>query len=64
MKTAILTGGSDKEFNLLLELAKTLGIKAKILSDEQLEDAGMVKAIKTARTGKTIDTNKFLKGLK
>lgn len=64
MKSALLTGDSEKSMDLLLELAKKLGIKAKILSEEDMEDAGLIKAIKSGKTGKTIETDKFLKSLK
>ena len=64
MKTAILTGNSSKSMELLLELAKKLGIKSTILTDEQLEDSGLINAIKKGRSGKYIDTEKFLKSLK
>ncbi|MEX0812215.1 MAG: hypothetical protein WD048_08355 [Chitinophagales bacterium] len=64
MKSAIITSDSKKDLELLIEIAHKFGIKAKILSDEQMEDLGMVKAIKTGRTGEFIDTDKFLNSLK
>jgi hypothetical protein len=64
MKTALLSSSSGKSLELLLELAKKLGIKATILSEEQLEDAGLAKAMKEGRTGKHVDTAKFMKSLK
>jgi hypothetical protein len=64
MKSAILTSGSGKSLQLLLDLAKKLGIKTKMLSEEEIEDAGLAKVIKEGRTGKFVDTEKFLKKLK
>jgi len=64
MKNAILTSESNKTLELLLELAKKLGIKATLLTVERLEDAGLAKGMKSGRTGKFIDTNKFLNYLK
>lgn len=64
MKSAIITSDSKKDLELLIEIAHKFGIKAKILSDEQMEDLGMVKAIKAGRTGEFIDTDKFLNSLK
>lgn len=64
MKTAVLSSDSNKSLELLLELAKKLGIKTKVLTDEQIEEAGLTTAIKHGRTGKFVDTNKFLKELK
>ncbi len=63
MKTAILSSGSTSDLELLLELAKKLGLKTKMLSDEQQEDIGLLYAIKKGMTGEFIDTDKFLKDL-
>ncbi len=64
MSSAILTTKSNKDLKLLLELAKKLNIKAKILTKEDLEDFGMLRAIKEGRTKEYIDTEKFIKNLK
>lgn len=64
MKSAIFSTESNKTLELLLELAKKLGVTAKMVTEEELEDAGLVKAMKEGRTGKFVDTGKFLKGLK
>ena len=64
MKSAILTSDSNKNLKILIELAERLGIKAKMLTDEQLEDIGLIKAIKHGRTGNFIDTDKFVSSLK
>ena len=64
MKSAILTSGSNKNLQILIELAKKLGMKTKVLTEEQLEDIGLIKAIKHGRTGTFVDTEKFISGLK
>lgn len=64
MKSAILTSKSNKDLDILIDLAEKLGIKTKVLTQEQLEDIGMVKAIKSARTGENIDKSRFIQGLK
>lgn len=64
MKSVILEGNSEKALDLIIALAKELGIKAKFLTEEQIEDAGLSRAIKSGRTGKFVDTEKFLQGLK
>ena len=64
MKSAILTSESNKNLKILIELAEQLGIKTKLLSEEQLEDIGLIKAIKSGRTGELIDKSKFMDGLK
>ena len=64
MKSILLTGKSNKSLDLLLELAHELGIKTHVLTEEQLEDAGLISAIKEGRTGKFVDTDRFLEDLK
>ncbi len=64
MKSAILTSGSNKNLQILIELAKKLGMKTKVLTEEQLEDIGLIKAIKHGRTETFVDTEKFISGLK
>ena len=64
MKSAILTSGSNKNLQILIELAKKLGMKTKVLTEEQLEDIGLIKAIKHGRTGTFVGTEKFISGLK
>ena len=63
MESAILTTDSKKDLQLLLTLAKKMGVKGKLLSKEQLEDLGLKNAIKKGRTGKFVDTEKFLQNL-
>ena len=64
MKSAIFTSESNKTLEPLLELAKKLGVTAKVVTEEELEDAGLVKAMKEGRTGKFVDTGKFLKSVR
>ena len=64
MKSAILTSGSNKNLQILIELAKKLGMKTKVLTEKQLEDIGLIKAIKHGRTETFVDTEKFISGLK
>lgn len=42
MNSAILTTNSNKDLQLLIELAKKMGIKTKILTAEQKEDLGLL----------------------
>lgn len=64
MKTAIMTSDSDHEFQLLIDLANKLGIKVIELTEEQLEDYGLARAIKDGKTGEFIDADKFISYLK
>jgi hypothetical protein len=64
MKTAILTSESDADIKLLLELANKLGIKTKLLTEEDAEDLAMVYAIEEGKTGEYVDTQDFIKNLR
>ena len=61
MQKAVLESESVSDLKLLLDLAKKLGIKSKILSMDEIEEIGMANAIKTGQTNEYIDTNEFLK---
>ncbi|MEQ9437705.1 MAG: hypothetical protein RIG62_01610 [Cyclobacteriaceae bacterium] len=64
MKTAILSSESDSNIKLLIELANKLGIKTKILTEEDAEDLAMVYAIEKGKTGEYVDTQDFIKSLR
>ncbi|HOT15705.1 MAG TPA: hypothetical protein PK252_13180 [Bacteroidales bacterium] len=64
METAILNGDSKSDMKLLLELAKKLGIKARIMSESEIEDMGLVDAIKQGMTNEYVDNNEFLKKIR
>ena len=61
MNSAIITSKSNKDLKLLLELAKKLNIKSKILTKEEEEDLGLIKAMTIGRTKQFVDTKEFLK---
>jgi hypothetical protein len=62
--TVILTGTSKSEIDLLISLAKKIGLKARTISSEEKEDAGLLYLMNTGRTKKTVDKDKFLKSLR
>ncbi len=64
MESAILSGNSKKDIQLLISIAEKMGIKAKFLSKDDLEDYGIAKAMDEGKTGEFIDTDEFLKSLK
>ena len=63
MQTAILQGKSTTDFNLVIQLAEKLNIKAKVLSKEEIEDIGLLNAIKVGETGKHNNVKNYLKKL-
>ena len=64
MEGAILHTDSSNDLNLILKLAKKLGISAKKLSKEEIEDYGLSIAINEGRTGEYIDAEKYLNELR
>jgi hypothetical protein len=64
MESAILSGNSKKDIQLLITLAEKMGIKARFLSKENIEDFVLAEAIKEGETGELIDTEDFLNSLK
>jgi ribosomal protein L18 len=64
MKTVILSGESDSDIRLLVELANKLGIKTQILSEEDAEDLAMAYAIEKGKTGEYVDTQNFIQNLR
>lgn len=48
MHTAILAGETESELQLIVELAKKLNLRAKLISDDEIEDLGMYKANESA----------------
>lgn len=64
MESAIISGTSKKDIRLLISIAEKMGIKAKFLTKDDLEDFGLAKAIKEGETGELIDTNEFLRSIK
>ncbi len=67
METIILSGKSSDKAKLLIQVAKEFGFESKELSAEMLEeieDAGLVRAMKEGRTGKYVSKEEILKALR
>jgi hypothetical protein len=60
MLTLILNGESAVDIKLIAEIAKKMGLKAKILSEVEKEDVCMLNAIKKGRTKQYIDNDSFV----
>ena len=61
METAILKSKSKENLILLINLAKKLDINVKLQSADEIEDIGLVIAMKKGRTGKFVNTESYLK---
>lgn len=57
----MLQGKTKAEVNIFLTLAKRMGLKAKYMTISEIEDLSLANAMKKGRTGKFVDTQKFLK---
>jgi len=64
MQTVVLKSNSKSELKLLTDLAKKIGIQVKYLSENELEDLSMIKAIKKGRTKEFVDTDDFIKKIR
>ena len=64
MEGAILHTDSNKDLSLILQLAKKLGISARTLSKNEIEDYGLSIAISEGKTGEYVDTEIFLNKLR
>lgn len=64
MQTAIINSNSKSDLKLLLDLAKKIGVQTKVLTQAEIEEIGLVAAIKQGRTGEYVDTDSYLKKLR
>ncbi len=64
MESMILQGKSKRDLELLVTLAKKIGLKTKFIDNEYMEDIALANAMKKGRTGKFVDTAKYVAKLK
>lgn len=64
MQSVLLNSDSKSNLKLLTEMAKKIGVKVKFLSEEDMEDMGLLKAMNNSRTNKTISSKEFVKSLR
>ncbi len=64
MSTAVLESNSKDDLVLLIKLAQKIGIKAKLLSQEEVEDICLAKAIESGKTGEYVNTDVLLANLR
>lgn len=64
MKAAVISGKSRKDLQLLIAIAKRIGLKAEYIDGDELEDLLLAKAMDQGATGRFISTEKLLKSLK
>ena len=61
MSTAIFESSSKSDLKLLIEVAKKMNIKTRILKIDELEDICMAGSIENGKTGMHVNTEKYLK---
>ena len=64
METLLLQRNSKEEIKLLASLANKMGLKAKVIKNDFLEDIALANAMQKEKTGEYIDTESYLKKLK
>ncbi len=64
MEGAILHTESDTDLSLILQLAKKMGISARKLSKDEIEDFGLSIAIAEGKTGEYVDSETYLTKLR
>jgi len=64
MESIILKSKSKENLNLLLALAKKMGMEGAFLSEEEAEDLSLVNAMKKGRTGQYVDAEQLIQSLK
>jgi hypothetical protein len=60
MNTVILKAKSKENLELLVLLAKKLGIEVSFLTEEAMEDIGLAAAIEQGKTGEFVDVESFM----
>ncbi|HRS20027.1 MAG TPA: hypothetical protein P5243_11015 [Bacteroidales bacterium] len=63
MTTLVLTTNNKTDLKLFLDLAKRVGVQSKTLTDEEILDAGLLKAMKEAKTTKIVSKSQIMKSL-
>ena len=63
METLIVTVKDKQELELVSDMLKKMRINAKILSDEEREDIGLVKLMKQANRSEKVSRDQVMKTL-
>jgi len=64
METVILNSDSKSDLKLLIDIAKKIGVKSRVLSESEIEEIGLANSIRLGRTNEYIDTATFIKKLR
>jgi hypothetical protein len=64
MQAVILNSDSKTDIKLLLDLAKKIGIKSRVLTETEIEEIGLINSIRLGRTNKYVDNSTFIQKLR
>ena len=64
MKAMVITPKNQAEFEFLTELLQKLGIATAIMSEEELEDAGLSILLKSVDKTKTVSREEIMQKLR
>lgn len=64
MKAMVITPKSQTEFKFINDLLKKLGISSATMTEEELEDAGLSKMLKTIDKTKKVSKDIIMQKLK
>ncbi len=64
MNGVVIKSENKNDLKLFADLAKRLGIQIKYLSDEELLDLGLLKAMEEGRTSELVPKARILEKLK
>lgn len=64
MTGLIITSKSKTDLKLFSELARRIGVKARSVSDEEILDLGLLKAMEEGRKTKFVSRDSVMKKLK
>ncbi len=64
MNAIVLTAPSKADLKIFNDLAIRVGIKSKILTDEEILDMGLLKAMQEGRKTKFVSKEQIMKKLK
>lgn len=64
MNTLVITSENDKELKVLKYLAEKMGMETEVLSKEDKEDIGLLKAMIDGRKNDLVSEDEVLKALR
>ena len=64
MKAMVITDKTQTEYKFLIDLLKKLGITSSMVSEEELEDLGLSRMLKSVSKSKKVSRESIMQKLK